>query len=97
MVEFAFLQRTIKNTANIFKDEEALIKKFDELMYQEQNEASFRVYADMLLYLRKRVVELDKHLESKHEGIQQCLVDVNHCIQFVNAEINENLKSKGSD
>jgi len=85
MYELNFIIRTLKNIVAIFPNEKELAQHIEKNTSKEiQGVDDLKLYHEMLRYLKKRIVELDYHLNSQNDGIQKALRDVSEAIEMLN-------------
>lgn len=90
MTHLQKVQRSIKKSAQIFPNEEALLKTLEEIVLKVQDDNALNTYYSMATYLKKRLVELKRHLQRPVESVEEALVDTQWSINYLEWLVSEN-------
>ncbi len=77
------VQRTIRKAGNIFPNEQELVATLEKEIIKAQDEHSFNTYYSMANYLKQRLTELNRHLETPQPGIAEALTDLTWSIHYL--------------
>ncbi len=86
------VQRTLRKAGNIFPNEKELIAALEKEIVKVQDEHSFNIYYSMANYLKQRLKELTKQLQTPQPGITEALTDLTWSINYLKWLVTEENK-----